>query len=831
MPLIEPKLLHTVVEKYEGQSKDNGLPHGHGTAYLRAGHKYTGSFFMGYMHGRGRYEWNDGLVYEGDMSWGTINGSGSFSWPTGAVYTGDVVDGLCHGVGQQQLKDGMVVYDGQWQHGVRHGHGMIMFMGPNGLHYSGQWDQDAKSGTGVMVYASGNWYEGEWKNDEKCGEGTMTWATRAEQYVGEWEGDLPQGRGEYVWWLRLPRTKIRPSQVQQCNRYIGEFSAGQRHGYGRFYYANGAYYEGLWEQNLRQGRGVFVFEDGTVVSSVWEGGKPQMAINEVRPKSSDPKVAIDDLVHDNPGETPSQLLKSIGAVLLRFMSELRHMYNHYSALPIPGLIEAEHLGFPAEGVEHEGEESFNPGGGFTPKHPNPGDPLEAIWHSGRPSFKLLMCQLHKMLRDCSIPTRLVPTSFIDMLAAKTHRDAPAILELRRELGAEGWDVPENEDHFSDPHNPVKELDFRRFCELVVRIAAVRNQHMPSLERRVHALISQNIVPTLEAIQRGDLLGAPSPLDGDEAREAAIALDDHLYDCFQHVRSDEYSQLPASRPPTAAGAPGHNDAVLGVPGARVGVPVGPVGGKVKELPAHGASHPEGGVTVRQLVLLLVRRGLVKGTPQYRAPPPPPSEPEGEESGLELEKQDSKADPKKKVAAESSTDKSSVSQRPSELAEEEGEPGPSGPIFIQNIGVSLATVVQCCMLACCPGDAQHAVRVSENGTLQEDVEELDSVPFQDLLSCEVEMLYGEFVEVVAMLADRAIPEERMGVPEKLRSFVLGGLLGWEEQGAEYPPFLLPTPENTEGGEADEGSEFDSGDESGISGGSEESDGDMSHDSALD
>lgn len=51
MPLIEPKLLHTVVEKYEGESKDNGLPHGQGTAYLRAGHKYIGSFFMGYMHG------------------------------------------------------------------------------------------------------------------------------------------------------------------------------------------------------------------------------------------------------------------------------------------------------------------------------------------------------------------------------------------------------------------------------------------------------------------------------------------------------------------------------------------------------------------------------------------------------------------------------------------------------------------------------------------------------------------------------------------------------------------------------------------------------------
>lgn len=51
MPMIEPKLLHTVVERYVGDTRDDGLPHGSGMAHLRAGHKYTGEFFMGYMHG------------------------------------------------------------------------------------------------------------------------------------------------------------------------------------------------------------------------------------------------------------------------------------------------------------------------------------------------------------------------------------------------------------------------------------------------------------------------------------------------------------------------------------------------------------------------------------------------------------------------------------------------------------------------------------------------------------------------------------------------------------------------------------------------------------
>lgn len=212
------------------------------------------------------------------MSWGTINGVGTYTWPNGTTYTGDIVDGLCHGVGQQQLGGGMVVYDGQWARGVRHGQGTVIFLGEKGCQYSGQWEDDAKSGEGMMVHRSGNWYEGQWRDDKKCGDGMMVWATRGEQYSGTWQRDLPEGFGEYIWWLRVPRAKIRASQVQQCNRYVGEFHSGKRHGYGRFFYANGAYYEGEWQDNVRHGRGVFIFEDGTVVSSIWTGGKPEVTV-------------------------------------------------------------------------------------------------------------------------------------------------------------------------------------------------------------------------------------------------------------------------------------------------------------------------------------------------------------------------------------------------------------------------------------------------------------------------------------------------------------------------------------------------------------------------
>ena len=46
------------------------------------------------------------------------------------------------------------------------------------------------------------------------------------------------------------------------NRYVGEWKNGFRHGYGIFFYSNGAKYEGMWDQNYKHGFGVFTFQDG-----------------------------------------------------------------------------------------------------------------------------------------------------------------------------------------------------------------------------------------------------------------------------------------------------------------------------------------------------------------------------------------------------------------------------------------------------------------------------------------------------------------------------------------------------------------------------------------
>lgn len=120
------------------------------------------------------------------------------------------------------------------------------------------------------------------------------------------------------------------------------------------------------------------------------------------------------------------------------------------------------------------------------------------------------------------------------------------MRYREELTAKGYDVPHEDDPEVHTHDPVRELSFRAFCELIVRIAAVLNQHMPTLERRVHALISQRMVPMIDALNSsGPLVQHPAKqiMEVPGVREALEELDDHLYELFEHARATEYAGLP------------------------------------------------------------------------------------------------------------------------------------------------------------------------------------------------------------------------------------------------------------------------------------------------
>ena len=61
----------------------------------------------------------------------------------------------------------------------------------------------------------------------------------------------PHGQGEHVW-LRVQR-ETTPFQLRE--RYVGEWEAGERHGYGTFHYASGSRYVGEWRRNQKEASG------------------------------------------------------------------------------------------------------------------------------------------------------------------------------------------------------------------------------------------------------------------------------------------------------------------------------------------------------------------------------------------------------------------------------------------------------------------------------------------------------------------------------------------------------------------------------------------------
>ncbi|XRB17950.1 radial spoke head protein 10B [Pseudoscourfieldia marina] len=328
---FEPGVLEVVVSNYEGNMYQNTtLPHGHGTANFRYGHTYTGTWVGGRMHGRGTYTWVDGVEYKGDFVQGKAQGKGTYRWPTGGIYEGDVRDGLRHGKGTMYFEDNDARYVGEWVNGKRHGYGVITFDGPNGKErYEGAWENDQKCGEGTMHYRSGSVYTGCWKADQKCGYGVMTWMTElgVETYEGEWEHGKPNGVGEQTWEL------IGESEQHQMkNRYEGSFRNGFRHGFGIFHYATGSRYEGNWEMGVKHGAGTFTYEDGTKYTGRFADNH---AVEET--ETSHEIMDIEDIVAEE--RNPHEQLRRTSAVLMRYMSDLRVVYRHYSFLPcvwIPG---------------------------------------------------------------------------------------------------------------------------------------------------------------------------------------------------------------------------------------------------------------------------------------------------------------------------------------------------------------------------------------------------------------------------------------------------------------------------------------------------------------
>ena len=91
-------------------------------------------------------------------------------------------------------------------------------------------------------------------------ETVVTTPTEDGKYYGLWKQGLKQGWGDII-------------SLDRSMRYIGQFDAGQPHGYGHFYFKVGqleGQYHGMWVQGRRQGHGVLITSpDNTTYDGTW----------------------------------------------------------------------------------------------------------------------------------------------------------------------------------------------------------------------------------------------------------------------------------------------------------------------------------------------------------------------------------------------------------------------------------------------------------------------------------------------------------------------------------------------------------------------------------
>ncbi|KAH3744643.1 2-isopropylmalate synthase [Pelomyxa schiedti] len=226
----------------------------------------TGEWKSDDFTGRGHEILPDGSVYVGDWNHGRRHGQGILLSSDGKVFCGEFKSDVKTGDGEEYVpKHGY--YSGTWDSGSLTGKSREVLS--DGTVYIGDLVRGIRHGNGILLSPDGSFYRGQFKNGLISGDG--------EQYVpnrGCYEGQFAAGQreGEGVWsgkdstfsghW----RTGLPSGKGEVCwkdgSSYQGDWVNGSKEGTGTYKWPNGEVYTGEWHSSYRTGTGVHHWPTG-----------------------------------------------------------------------------------------------------------------------------------------------------------------------------------------------------------------------------------------------------------------------------------------------------------------------------------------------------------------------------------------------------------------------------------------------------------------------------------------------------------------------------------------------------------------------------------------
>jgi hypothetical protein len=228
-----------VAEVYIGERNATGQKEGYGTLSSADGDTYTGQWKSDMAHGVGMYTWATGSKYEGQWNMFDQEGQGTFTWANGTTYVGTWKKDREDGRGRKTFADGSV-YDGEFTQGVKQGRGEYT---DSNRSYKGEFAADQFHGHGRHAWLTGvnagQVYEGQWQKGIRIGHGKMSWPG-GDVYEGQWEDSKRNGHGRMAY--------------ANGDVYEGQWRDAKRHGQGKVEFADGRQQDATWiDDHIAQG--------------------------------------------------------------------------------------------------------------------------------------------------------------------------------------------------------------------------------------------------------------------------------------------------------------------------------------------------------------------------------------------------------------------------------------------------------------------------------------------------------------------------------------------------------------------------------------------------